>query len=307
MARRGRCHRQRRLRRWSFSSLLKLPGYAYKEWLRFVHKGFFALFQKEYEKDQLKEKEDEVKLKADRFAGYKSICLFGLGSLFWGSATGFLGQLKEKDEKADKAPDRSAWMDFCFLYSAFALLFMLLGVAASSFPNSSWFAPSVAGFGSLQALILVLGGFHVASLKYHSYGKETKYSMIGSTILIIIYWGLSVQDPIILHFVVKLFFWLVSLIAYVVYMGGRMVWQFGKCAWTKIRTNVLSLKSTLMAWNHSTNDYQHLPQTVSSQSVAVSEGSQGAPPNRISVKALIKSSTLWRLSNPTESSVTSAL
>lgn len=138
-----------------------------------------------------------MKLKADRFAGYKSICLFGLGSLFWGSATGFLGQLKEKDEKADKAPDRSAWMDFCFLYSAFALLFMLLGVAASSFPNSSWFAPSVAGFGSLQALILVLGGFHVASLKYHSYGKETKYSMIGSTILIIIYWGLSVQDPIV--------------------------------------------------------------------------------------------------------------
>jgi len=170
---------------------------------------------------------------------------------------------------------------------------MLLGVAASTFPKSSWLAPSLAGFGSLQALILVLGGFHVASLKYHPYDEEAKYSMIGSTILITIYWGLSVQDPMvsfcaphylnrattisksptkyghafqfqILHVVVKLIFWVASVMVYGVVKVVCKVWQYGKRAWTKVRTKVLSLKSTLMACIHTVNDYQHLPQTVSS-------------------------------------------
>jgi len=52
-------------------------------------------------------------------------------------------------------------------------------------------------------------------------------------------------------------------------MGVCKVWQFGKRAWTKVRTKVLSLKSTLMAWNHTVNDYQHLPQTVSSSGASL--------------------------------------
>jgi len=48
-------------------------------------------------------------------------------------------------------------------------------------------------------------------------------------------------------------------------MGVCKVWQYGELAWTK----VLSLKSTLMAWNHTVNDYQHLPQTVSSSGASL--------------------------------------
>lgn len=135
-------------------------------------------------------------MKDERFAGYKSICLFGLGSLFWGSATGVLGQLEKKNEE-EKDQETSALVNFCFIYSACALVFMLLGVVALTFHRSSWLAPSLAGFGSLQAIILVLGGFHVASLKYHPYLNECKNSMIGSSIAITFYWGISVQDPMV--------------------------------------------------------------------------------------------------------------
>ncbi|OEL14384.1 hypothetical protein BAE44_0024597, partial [Dichanthelium oligosanthes] len=129
------------------------------------------------------------KCNAERFAGYQKLCLFGLGSMFWASASEVLAEI-EKEGKAE-------WINYCFIYSAIALVLMLIGLAASTFPESSWLAPSLSGLGGLQSFIFVLGAFHIGSLKFHSYLDECLYSMIATTVAITIYWGLSVQDPLV--------------------------------------------------------------------------------------------------------------
>ncbi|OEL23088.1 hypothetical protein BAE44_0015893, partial [Dichanthelium oligosanthes] len=115
----------------------------------------------------------------------------GLGLVFvvWGSVSGVLTEI-EKKVKAE-------WINYCFIYSDIALVLMLIGLAASTFPDSSWLAASLSGLGALQSFIFVLGAVHIGSLKYHSYLDECLYSMIGTTVAITIYWGLSVQDPVV--------------------------------------------------------------------------------------------------------------
>ncbi|PUV26688.1 hypothetical protein GQ55_J004000 [Panicum hallii var. hallii] len=153
-----------------------------------------TLTTKDYEKADLrKSKEEREESKTDRFAGYQKLCLFGLGSMFWSSVTGVLAEIEKKAE-----PQWKNWTGYYFIYSAVALLLMLVGLAASTFANSCWFAPSLAGLGALQAVIFVLGAFHIDSLKYHSNVDQCLHFMIGCTVAVIFYWGWSIQDPLVI-------------------------------------------------------------------------------------------------------------
>lgn len=130
----------------------------------------------------------QKKLRENRFAGYKALCTFGLGSLFWGSATGVLSGWKGE----------KGWLEYFYIHSIVTFVLLLNGLIASTFHTTAWLAPSAAGLGSLSALILFLGTAHIMSLKFHSYDKECLHSMIASSAIITIYWIVSVQDPLVI-------------------------------------------------------------------------------------------------------------
>lgn len=123
----------------------------------------------------------------NRFAGYKALCTFGLGSLFWGAATGFLVDLKKDD----------GLIEYVYLHSIITFILLLNGLVASTFHATAWYAACVAGLGSWSSLILFLGTAHLMSLKFHTYKTECRRSMIVSSVIVTSYWAFSVQDPLV--------------------------------------------------------------------------------------------------------------
>lgn len=126
---------------------------------------------------------------ASRFASYKALCMWGLGSLFWGTVTGVLSDFMEP---------KPSWIEYVYICAVISFVLLLNGAVASSFPNTVLFAPSMAGLGGWHSLMLFLGMFHVASLKYHNYLDECLYSMITSSTVVTVYWALSCQDPLLI-------------------------------------------------------------------------------------------------------------
>ena len=125
---------------------------------------------------------------ASRFASYKALCMWGLGSLFWGTVTGVLSDIEPKP----------SWIEYVYIHAVICFVLLLNGAVASSFPDTALLAPFMAGLGSWQSLILFLGTFHVASLKYNNYLNECLYSMITSSTFVTVYWALSCQDPLVI-------------------------------------------------------------------------------------------------------------
>lgn len=139
-------------------------------------------------------------LESERFAGYQKIALAGLGTIFWGTATGVLSQLKKKLGDEEKKPDwvhssLHHWVRYSAIYGTVGIMLMLVGLCASTFPSSSPCAASIAGLGGCQALIFILGTFHIASLNYYSSTEQCFYCFLGASGAVIFYWGLSAQDP----------------------------------------------------------------------------------------------------------------
>lgn len=202
----------------------------------------------------------------ERFAGYQRLCLFGLGSMFWSSVTSVLADIEQKQKDN---PDWKNWTGYYFIYSAVALLLMLVGLAASTFTDTCWFAPSLAGLGALQAVIFVLGAFHIDSLKYHSNVDQCYHFMIGFAVAVIFFWGWSIQDPMPLHIISKLIVWLIGIICYGVWLLLHQIYLlmkwFFSClggvsfsSWEYIWTGENSIKNRLVAWYRRT--YERLPQ-----------------------------------------------
>lgn len=123
-----------------------------------------------------------------RFKKYHKICLYGLGSIFMGAATGVLDNMQKNQ------PNWVRWGSF---YFATSLVVMLNGLSAASFPSSTPQALGTAGFGAWKAYVYMLATFHVASLKFHSNVKECVCSMVVSTVLVTLHWGYSSQDPLV--------------------------------------------------------------------------------------------------------------
>ncbi|KAG2560706.1 hypothetical protein PVAP13_8KG084484 [Panicum virgatum] len=184
----------------------------------------------------------------------------GLGSLFWGTVTGVLSDIEPKP----------SWIEYVYIYAVICFVLLLNGAVASSFPDTALLAPFMAGLGSWQSLILFLGTFHVASLKYNNYLNECLYSMITSSTFVTVYWALSCQDPLLLNVLVKLVLWVIGLLVYVIcfilYLILRVVssglcWLL-KTSWKFVWSNEDSLKNRLVACCSEPSGYQLLNHRV---------------------------------------------
>ncbi|CAD6257776.1 unnamed protein product [Miscanthus lutarioriparius] len=140
-----------------------------------------------------------------RFKGYQKLCLYGLGSVFWGATTGVLSNLQ------DKHPD---WIFWGSIYFVLSLVLMLNGLTAATFSSSTPLALSTAGLGAWTAYIYMLATFHVASLQFHSNVEQCAYSMIIASIAVTFHWSYSSQDPLVLLMLCKLILWLLLITLY---------------------------------------------------------------------------------------------
>jgi len=122
------------------------------------------------------------------YEGYQKICLYGLGSVFWGAATGVLSNIQAQ---------HPTWIFWGSIYFVVSLVLMLNGLTAASFSNSTPLPLATAGLGAWAAYIYMLATFHVASLSFHSNVEECGYSMIISSIAVTIHWTYSTQDPLV--------------------------------------------------------------------------------------------------------------
>lgn len=123
-----------------------------------------------------------------RYEGYQKICLYGLGSVFWGAATGVLSNIQAQ---------HPTWIFWGSIYFVVSLVLMLNGLTAASFSSSTPMALATAGLGAWTAYIYMLATFHVASLSFHSNVEECGYSMLISSIAVTIHWTYSSQDPLV--------------------------------------------------------------------------------------------------------------
>ncbi|XP_034593473.1 uncharacterized protein [Setaria viridis] len=247
-------------------------GKVLKAWQKILFQDFFSLgtiTTKNYETDEMQRPaEERATLEANRFSGYQKIILAGLGTMFWGTATNVIAHLEKKLVSAENLADwvhysLAHWVSNSFIYGAFALVLMSLGLCASTFPSSSPLAAGMAGLGGWQAFVFTLGTFHMASLKYYSNTEECFYSFLGAFAVITVYWGFAAQDPLLLHIVAKSILWVISLPFFAVffvlyYLLHLIMWfardilKLGQCScscWS-------SLRNALSALFHLARGYQ---------------------------------------------------
>lgn len=136
----------------------------------------------------------QEKLKANRFEEYQKICFAGLGTVFWASATGVLSSQPNKQLNQESLDQ---WAQYSSRYAIVAVVLMLLGLCASTFPTSSLLAAGMAGLGGCMAVIFIVWTFLIASLKYYSNTEECFYHFLAASVVVISYWGFSAQDPLV--------------------------------------------------------------------------------------------------------------
>ncbi|KAG0529099.1 hypothetical protein BDA96_05G069200 [Sorghum bicolor] len=172
----------------------------------FLLRDFFSqnTFKKNYEMDNRQMTSDAID---KRYEGYQKICLYGLGSVFWGAATGVLSNIQAQ---------HPTWIFWGSIYFVVSLVLMLNGLTAASFSNSIPLPLATAGLGAWAAYIYMLATFHVASLSFHSNVEECGYSMIISSIAVTIHWTYSTQDPLVFLVLGKLVVWLLLIVPYAV-------------------------------------------------------------------------------------------
>uniref|UniRef100_A0A0A9HFJ4 Uncharacterized protein n=1 Tax=Arundo donax TaxID=35708 RepID=A0A0A9HFJ4_ARUDO len=179
-----------------------------------------------------------------RLAGYRKLCMFGIGSMFWGAVTGVLDHLQKK---------KPEWVHHCTIYFAISLVIILNGLSAAYFPKSAPLALFTSGLGAWTAFIFVLATFHIASLQFHAQLNEWLQSMAICATIVTYYWGWTAQDPLIIHVLSKLVTWLiglavcgVGLILYaVIYI---MLWLI-RCFWRLCTLCCSSLQDCLVSHN----------------------------------------------------------
>ncbi|XP_062182027.1 uncharacterized protein LOC133886292 [Phragmites australis] len=198
--------------------------------------------KKLYEKDnQGKSKEEVDKAEDDRLKGYLSICVFGLTIMYWSGAVAMLMEIyKTHPTKA-----------YCFvMYFVFCLILMLVGVAAATFPSTSPCKMGFAGLGAWNAMLFIVTTFHLATFKLYLEPIYSLISLIISSILVSIFWGIAAQDPMFVHILAKYVVCGFCYGAYGLYQLGYMVVSGACSAGRKVCDGVNSMRGSLFAPNH---------------------------------------------------------
>ncbi|KAL6868215.1 hypothetical protein ACP4OV_015060 [Aristida adscensionis] len=228
---------------WSgMDRLLDVPSIALTVQLA-CHNWFANISIKDYERDKNDaEKEQE---KTTRLDAYLALYVSALAIMYWGSTTKALAEMQKT------MPVVSYICALCF---TFGLLLILLGTIAASLPSSAPWSQCVAGVGAWQALLFILGTFHVDTFRFHPESKYCLCSMVICSVLITVYLGFSGQDPLILHIFAKMIIWVVLRVFQIVtFILSFLLWIIGECScgiWAVVQEALGRLEDMWVAYNN---------------------------------------------------------
>ncbi|KAJ1274901.1 hypothetical protein BS78_05G095400 [Paspalum vaginatum] len=110
---------------------------------------------------------------------YKTICFCGVAVMMWTDKDILINRLYQFNHAAPL---------ICTIYFTCALVCMLLGVTASSFPDSAFCATNVAWNGALQASLFLNAFFHLTVMEFHPQVLHLTTSFLLTSVLFSIYW-----------------------------------------------------------------------------------------------------------------------
>uniref|UniRef100_A0A0E0H147 Uncharacterized protein n=1 Tax=Oryza nivara TaxID=4536 RepID=A0A0E0H147_ORYNI len=141
----------------------------------------------------------EEEIEHEQANGYVNLVLVSLGGVFWSGARAAVGKLKNPYV-----------MSAANAYINFALLSMLIGVAAGSFPRHFKCPLALSGNGVLQGLLFNVLAFNIESFtslppevfKYTPAMDEQTIAIVWSVtagisaLIVILVWTLATEDPV---------------------------------------------------------------------------------------------------------------
>ncbi|CAM0151752.1 unnamed protein product [Urochloa decumbens] len=117
---------------------------------------------------------------------YKLICYCGVAMVMWIDKAALLNSVYQYSHIAAQ---------ICMVYLTVALLSMLLGIIASSFPDSAPFAMAVAWNGTWQVFMFLIMFIHLSIVKVYPELLHLTVSFIFTSVLFSIYWSFCTRDP----------------------------------------------------------------------------------------------------------------
>jgi hypothetical protein len=116
---------------------------------------------------------------SQRMKHYKVICFLGVALITWTDKAVLLNRLNAYNNVAAQ---------ICTMYFTLALVSMLLGLTASSFPNSALCAKTVSSNGALQAFLFLNAVIHLYSIEFYPEVLHLGLSRLLTSVVFCIYW-----------------------------------------------------------------------------------------------------------------------
>ncbi|OEL20154.1 hypothetical protein BAE44_0018826 [Dichanthelium oligosanthes] len=117
---------------------------------------------------------------------YKIICFFGAAVMTWIDKAVLLDRVYQYNHTAAQ---------ICTVYLTIALVSMLLGIIASSFPDTAPCAMGVAWNGTLQVFLFLIALVHINLVAVYPELLHLTISFILISVLLSIYWFFCARDP----------------------------------------------------------------------------------------------------------------
>ncbi|KAL6870835.1 hypothetical protein ACP4OV_014683 [Aristida adscensionis] len=150
-------------------------------------RSFFSdLLPEDPEVDTVNMTPDEVRKseRNRRFKVYRLICFSGVALMLWGD--------KSVLDKLNHFNNISPYV--WSLYFTVALVCMLLGAIAASFPDSSPCAMAVSSNGVVQTFVYMIVSFHLKIMEFYAKEEYMLASMALSSAFFIIFWCFCSRD-----------------------------------------------------------------------------------------------------------------
>ncbi|CAN6380841.1 unnamed protein product [Urochloa humidicola] len=121
---------------------------------------------------------------------YKLICYCGVAMAMWIDKGTLLNGVYQYSHIAAQ---------ICTVYLTVALLSMLLGIIASSFPDSAPFAMAVAWNGTWQVFMFFIALIHLSIVKVYPELLHLTVSFILTSVLFTLYWAFCTRYPMVVE------------------------------------------------------------------------------------------------------------
>ncbi|KAK8447376.1 hypothetical protein SEVIR_8G060300v4 [Setaria viridis] len=121
-----------------------------------------------------------------RMKKYKMICFFGAAFVVWTDKAALLNRIYQHNHTSAQ---------LCTFYFIIALVSVLLGIIASSFPDTAPWAMVVAWNGSLQAFLFLNACFHLRMIELYPELLHLTISFMVTSVIFSIYWSFWARDP----------------------------------------------------------------------------------------------------------------